>query len=673
MNFGKRAQPNVTNATNVLNSETKKFKRNTQTQNANPETVLQTQTRNTKTIKDFSSLDTFCFGDMEGANITSTKNNDGTDAIDFLTFINSLGFNKLSERDYAFIFSGDLVDKGKYDIRLLKHMIWRNTEYRENTLLTMGNRDLNKLRMGMECFIVWNDGKGNLSLPWMNNRMNGPISLEALCDDITENWKKQKNTDNGRYEFLFDDTYLSLRLSKRGENNVWRTSENNPNKTNFINELSRIQMIYKDTLGAPNAMKNRLEEITQLYSQNPITEEYVRQDHIIPMSWAMTAITNMLMAFNWNETLLEPLGEVGKELNGLYIKYLQAADIIQIFKYNNSTQYGVVSHSGLPKQLSYPFGHSFVKTSTKSQGDLIEIINNINHDKNKFLSLFVVNDVPQDPAEWKIQFEAVWKNPDSLRYIDLCANIGVKSNNATNIISGSTYSPIVNHNEPMTDKNPLVTFGKEVVFGGNWLNAKENTTQVYNSTKSKNNDGNVISLNIFGHQPQGMFPTCIKTGRTTHVNLDISIVNGNNYLETGAYATLHIPASTNGNTTEPVIFGKIVLKDIKIVTQASPIPDSISYQKSLTEISRLPITISTPINLNVGNPTDAYKTSIVRNFLSSKISNTQVSTLLQEPFTMINVLTHITPHPSTGLQNKQNIIFALLPKFETYVEMTPVE
>jgi hypothetical protein len=525
-------------------------------------------------ISDFRGYHLFCFGDIEGANITSVfkgRNNE----VDFIGKVLQLNKDhnlniKLQTLNTTtkILLTGDIVDNEKYDIRLLKAITGNNDLF----ACTIGNRDLNKLRLGLECFIVKKSNQNEVILPWQGWKGE---DFESNCLAIAENFNTNK-TDT--YKFLIDKdiNFLKTRLSKRGTIQVWNNLDDV-----FVNDLNRINNIYKDTLGAANTPVFRANELVEILQIQTLPTKMDTN-----AIYVATAISNMVMAFEWPDNLLKGLPAKFIALNGLYVKYLRNADIIKIFKYAYG-KFGVMSHAGLPPALSSPMGYG-PKSNGNSSSSLVDIIVGINKDKNDFLTNFNIPDSIN--AEFLANHKQMWL--DNLQYIDLCANIG-----DIGTYAGSKYSPIVSHSTNQINTHPLIKLvnnsrylNSSIYMGGAWPN---NDIKPISWTPSPPPPPpQLISLNIFGHQPQGLFPTVIRTGQTMHVCLDVSMLNRKSLIETGNYACMYIgPSGANS------ILGKLVINRNTVLAQGHPNTQdlNIMYKVDVDIIAREPIDISNEI------------------------------------------------------------------------------
>eukprot|EP00434_Breviolum_minutum_P030974 symbB.v1.2.027393.t2/scaffold2682.1/size73113/3 len=82
------------------------------------------------------------------------------------------GVLKLKDSESAFVFGGDLFDRGPGDLRLARELIDLKKKYPARVFLLMGNRDINKMRLSLE------DSKVN-RLKWiLRHTMGSPAAFE---------------------------------------------------------------------------------------------------------------------------------------------------------------------------------------------------------------------------------------------------------------------------------------------------------------------------------------------------------------------------------------------------------------------------------------------------------------------------------------------------------------
>lgn len=137
---------------------------------------------------DFEKKDIYIVGDIEGA----FPFENAPDDLPFKKDGNKIDIEL--NADKALIFTGDLIDKGKYDIRWLQAMLKAKKKNPYGVLLTIGNRDINKIHLLKKCFLVKKKKNANdkyiYSFPWEGYQG----TFEELCHEIA-------NNNTGVYEF----------------------------------------------------------------------------------------------------------------------------------------------------------------------------------------------------------------------------------------------------------------------------------------------------------------------------------------------------------------------------------------------------------------------------------------------------------------------------------------
>jgi hypothetical protein len=384
-----------------------------------------------------------------------------------------VNFNSLNT---AFAFTGDLLDNNTFSIRLLIQMIKLKEKYPDRVILIGGNRDFNKIRMGVELFIY-----NNNLLPWDNTN--------SLSDLITQ----IKSGSN--FEFRQEEVPEYLKdVLKPWTDNMEQLKEVFNNKKEFY---KRIITIYQKTLGIPT-LDFMIEELKQMF--NDKLESLTNDEMAI-----LLCIIHMVMSFEWTQ-----LPSYLKIFNGLYVKYLSYCHVIAGFKINNKN--GILSHGSMPinttdginRKLTAPFGYDSSKIKNKKS--LIDILILIEQEKSQLIKEYILlKDTIYDYN----------KNPIFTKFIHLTAPTKDENNPEAN----STYSPIV-WNHPIETLTDI----KLHLSGGNystWIK-HDKEHPIY----SLEDGYDTIHYNIYGHAPSYYNPTYYRKEFTLHVNLDISKIEG---------------------------------------------------------------------------------------------------------------------------------------------------
>jgi hypothetical protein len=446
-----------------------------------------------------------------------------------------------SQNNKGFVFTGDLIDKSKYDIRWLSAMCNAKSKSKNNVLLGIGNRDINKIRMLDECFITVDN-----ILPW-EVEIDEKLNFEDLCKIIATYKENKGNSENNTnvYRFSFETEDIEKKYKDNNGNKYEKPNVDNypklfaksdqgydtiPCDMEYTDKIERIKLIYEKTLGAKEVLENRWQELKELrYVNDEKVEDNVK--------YVSLAITNMMMTLIWPENYInskcknENIKNLFKYINGLHIKYLQNAHIIG--KFTKNLKNYIFSHSGIPNVLSAPLGylqynddnniHSHNKN--KYYGETYKLLHNIliniEKEKNDFINIFdIQNYKSKITAKEIIEYikKNILKHDKLYKYIQLSAPTGYRKYN--NIKFGSINSPIV-----------LQYTGYLRKGGG-----EEKKDILY--YKRDNN----IHYNIFGHQPQGYFPTAIyNIDGSYDICLDVTNIKHEKNQEVGmSYAFMYI-------------------------------------------------------------------------------------------------------------------------------------
>jgi len=429
-----------------------------------------------------------------------------------------------TDADNKVVFSGDLVDHGKYDIRWLQAMSSSDA----NVLCTMGNRELNKIRMIDEFFIC----KEDRQLPWLKGDGSKWASLHDLVDDVVKNWSNDGPTAD-KYGFKYDWNHFQERFTN------WLSAEWGGIYNSKSMESRVLTALGKSWgIGESEAMfNNNLESWrTQELIDLGVIEK-IPADNKVLYQQVLYCITNMIMGVEWTGKNESWIPDDCKFLNGLYIKQIRKAHMIAQFKYGTEGKFAMVSHSKMhytqqeidkenaaekksvpafPEMPVYITDNFEKDTESTAVAELATILRTIETDKIAFCDSF--NDLWNTKANesghpYADEDADNWMNYDTfLKYIEISAVV--------NPDKRKVRTPIVNN-----------SFRPDTVGGGNSIKF----------------DDIPYDLHIHGHAPVGVVPYVYQetvSGKDkTHVNLDISVVGApsqNQFLNTGAYAYLKI-------------------------------------------------------------------------------------------------------------------------------------
>ena len=503
----------------------------------------------------------FCFSDEEGGNpfrftadvgelVTCTTDLDIPALLnDKFTFSADGLLINLKDPNVALGFLGDLVDNESYSIRVLQSMINLKTAHPERVLLIGGNRDFNKIRMGIELYI--HDAESQV--PWIGVSTM-PALLERLASPFTFRQTEVPEYLKGvlkPWNDAMDDTAASPAANGKPEIkfgkglvNVYRSG----------NITDRVNVMYGKTLGAQ--LPKTKDELNDIFGLHGIRAEVEAK---------LICTFQMLMAFEWNDvpTFLQPY-------NGLYIKYLRACHVIATFTINGKT--GIMSHGGLPHdfeengelkrlRLTTPFG--FLYTEDTRLDSLLTILNEIEGEKNVLI----------DEVNHRRDSGYDNSNSDTLNdLIDKFVHLTALTNLPDGASSGT--SPIVGMQPvPINNRRGDVLVKLRGGAATGWI-----SRQKERGIRRLADGGDLISYDIFGHAPQGFLPTAYREKKTLYVNLDVSKIDGqaNNV----SFAFLHI------DETKTEFIGRIKFTDNPITTIYQP---STEYLKGKLHYYKEPI------------------------------------------------------------------------------------
>ena len=523
--------------------------------------------------RDFSTYtNIYCFGDLEGQfPFTQIKEQPGTtitsdeslesykkreayfpktkDGKNFIELENNhIKINTSEQHTDAFVFTGDLVDHGKYDIRWL--MAINNNPFSESIMCAIGNRDYNKMRRIDESFIVKTDD----SSIWSDvvNPDGTNKTLTEFVELISSNWKNYKFA----YKYKnISNRFIFLQNNASDINEVRRLyNKNDPiNRTRDIYSLRYTWGIneFSSKLDFPNYNYDELVELGIIEFNKAHYEN-------ITFKCVLINIVNMIMGVKWDAEIFDMFPLKCEVLNGLYVNYLKYSYFYGKIITNHNDEVAILSHGLVNKYISNPVGFprdyitpvtnvdeqdkSYNKFWSKNEnnnvnknkdiydigGDIATLCDIINNDKNKVID----------------EFNIYWNNIQKTNTI--------KSHN--NYKKTSFEDSFHRFNEFYYVRAPEKTKQFEVTDqlyqkGAGWMD----NTRIELITTTKKYD---YKYNIYGHSPQILVPTIATVNdngkNRYYICIDISNLgpfkpvetiqtyNGtlNAYLTTGAFSYL---------------------------------------------------------------------------------------------------------------------------------------
>jgi len=458
-----------------------------------------------------------------------------------------------TQRD-AFVFVGDLMDHGKYDIRWLHALVYN--AHQDSLLCCIGNRDLNKIRRIDESFII----RENNTLIW-----DASTAKKTLTQFVTDIELSLTN-----YRFAYDYKTFTERFEYINKNDVDKKRIQpifNKKYLDKDNNLEiRTRLLYAERLTAGISEFDAALPFPD-YNYEELVELGLieRSDsHSINFKCLLIHITNMMMGVIWSEETVAMFPKGCHILNGLYIHYLNMAHIFSKMVTNNNSDIAIVCHGIVNKYISVPVGFTgsdnsvFDKFLSKNPAyaktpamEMKELFNIINDDKNQFISLFNTywNDLIKDANTnyTYLSHNNYHSNPELYNAYHRFQDIF--------FVRTPFYKDyrIDTSNDLYDIKKSVAPVPGSVQKGGSYMMWKDLVAFEKEGlmTKSENYD---FKYNIYGHSTHGLMPDIlyVKDKKRYMIGLDISVVapyskpfnittyNGmtNAYMSTGAFSYL---------------------------------------------------------------------------------------------------------------------------------------
>lgn len=320
---------------------------------------------------DLSGHTLYCTSDLEGGapftNLRSTKgmaSEKVTSALNNAFIIDTNGNITRLKPNTAFAFLGDLLDNQKFSIRLMERMINLKETSPKQVILLGGNRDFNKLRMGIELFLQTTEEKKGTQhqevvrpttratfeskREWETSTTPGDKGLP--WDKTTNMTELLDRLSNVKFEFRHVGVpdYLKDVLP------AWNTEMSNIEKiyNDKTNISGRLKIMYDKTLGIRPGTSFMKQELNEMFNIN--LSNY--SDEVVDK---LFCVIHMVMAFDWSGVKLP--GYLSR-FNGLYQKYLTLCHVIAGFTLDKKV--GILSHGSMPitasgkeRTLTHPFGY----------------------------------------------------------------------------------------------------------------------------------------------------------------------------------------------------------------------------------------------------------------------------------------------------------------------------
>lgn len=422
--------------------------------------------------------------------------------------------------DVGLVFLGDLVDNEKCSIRALRSMCVLKEKYGDKVLLIGGNRDFNKIRMGLELYITSNGIK-----PW-----DGTTTFKDMVENLKQGtWTFRKEEPPSYLYDVLDGWTRAFKNTTTTKNDVTTTVPGIETVYASGGIAARLDKTFGPTMGVSKGQDNYMIELDAIYPGcglidfNTTGQEEIRAKVICAVQ--------MLMSFMW-----EGLPDELQILNGLYLHYLRRCHALAYFTIGDKK--GLVSHGGFPtgfmdkgtpasRTLTSPFGFNPEQAKFTTPASLFTLINDLERDKNSLVdAVQSLRDIgyPKEATESAHLLIS--------KFVHLTAPTVLPHG------ANAKASPIVGfQGVPIESRVGDITAKLE---GGSlkWIEA--NLAKNEKNKKFLNTTGDIIDYDIFGHAPQGFVPTAYRQQgtKTLHVNLDISKTDGqaNNY----SFTFLHL-------------------------------------------------------------------------------------------------------------------------------------
>jgi len=454
------------------------------------------QSGGVESIYDLTGKRLYCYSDEEGGNPFILRDADEKGIFaqldsDFI-FDNGL-ISGFKNGETALAFLGDLLDNSRFSIRLLEKYIRLKTENPARVILIGGNRDFNKIRMGIELFCFDSSKSGLDILPWYGTNNTAELIARLQNPAYNLTFRDNKVPEYLKNVKLWDGAIGALEK-------VWNNSFHD-----------RLNIMFQKTKGI-NAFGDCgytfiVDELNEMFGL-PEASRLKKNDELTAK---IICVIQMVMSFRWESHEIPPYLNF---FNGLYIKYLEQCHVISIF--NIGDKFGILSHSGYPKNLTYPFGYDADNAAMNFQkGSLMSVIPRIESEKVELIRQ--VQDKKMNMYAYDVDFMIN-------KFVHLTA--GTTFENPAG--ARASNSPVVWGQ--LTQTNARTDIKAQYKGGEGFRGWIEKDMAIDGKFSVNEETTDIISYNIFGHAPQFFNPTVFRrtAGNTLHVNLDISKIEANN-------------------------------------------------------------------------------------------------------------------------------------------------
>lgn len=411
--------------------------------------------------------------------------------------------NNIISPGTALAYTGDLFDNGPYSLKLLTTMLNLKTTNRSRVILIGGNRDFNKLRLGIELAVNITKPNGTPYDLFTNSIHNLEEILDYTFTYKLKNVPPYLNHDQWKMSRT-DPTLIYYYYSNNNVFNSYEVSETNDRFLKIANSFGMSEEKYYD-------------EIRREFPSITDEEKIIKLTCLIFMLMCMDTST-IKIKFN-NIVINNYIGKLFKYLKNIHtIAYFDIGEKDE----TSNTKNGLLSHAGVV-DFTYPLGASPTIAPTKT--NIIDMISNITIDKNSMLEEYS-----------RFYNDKIKKSGD----ITLDNNIFLSESNLYNFVRyiGITAPPLQGVGpSPITQGIAASGIAPEKGYykgGSNYEQLIQDIT-ISSASDLTAVTENKIMYNIYGHQPQFFVPTVSNSQHTTNVALDICKTdfkdqfNNNNY------------------------------------------------------------------------------------------------------------------------------------------------
>ena len=428
----------------------------------------------------------------------------------------------------ALAYTGDLFDNRPHSLRLLKNMVnMKMTDNLKNRIILIGgNRDFNKLRLGVELFLILPDtltieqkNKGDIfsGAYTLSNLLSNEYDLKFAEDKVPEYLNHSKWTfgkDKEKIYDLFESVFKDSDHSTKYANRVNAIFEQSMGIAGEETETDPVQGI---------AYKTELREIFEGFPGLNLND-----DNTV---CKLICLLFMAMCFDWGGINLldpkDPASRIFNDYSGLIYKYLKNAHSVAYFSLSSSKN-GFLTHSGM-RSITSPLGYE----PNENEKNLDEFLPLLQEDLSTMLNEYNNYKTDKQYLALKkfIRYVAITSPPYD-KHSPIVKGQGINTNHDIKI-GGTDFNEYTNDDD----------------FPTNYIKSEAKTLNIQKA------DGESVTYNIFGHLPNVFFPATNIVSGTIHVALDVCKADfgttnkNNNY----SFAMLKL---TTRNEEQDELFGR---------------------------------------------------------------------------------------------------------------------